>query len=442
MLFSKEDLRRLIIPLILEQLLAITIGMAGTVMVASVGEAAVSGVSLVDSINVLLINVFSSLAAGGAVVASQYLGHGDRLLAGKASKVLIHACILAGTGLMVFCLGFKDMLLQGIFGAIDADVMQNAKTYFLLSALSYPFLALYNANAAVLRVQGNTKSTLYVSAIINVVNVAGNAIFIYGYHMDVFGAALSMLISRIMGAALTTVTVSHSDNLIPLPRLYKWEWDGAMLRRILRIGLPTGFEGSFFQLGKLILQSLTSSFGTAAIAANAAAGTLASIQCITGNAMSLSMVTVIGRCVGADEREQAKNYCKKLMLFTYATIWAINIPMAFFLKPLVGFFDFSQEASQIAYTLILTHSINVILTWPISFVLPHALRAAGDVKYTMTISIVSMTIFRVMLSFILASGLGLGVLGVWIAMVVDWAFRGTMFVWRFFSGRWLKHRLI
>lgn len=442
MLFSKGDLKRLIVPLLLEQLFAITIGMADTMMVTSVGEAAVSGVSLVDAINFLLINVFSCLATGGAVVAAQYLGKGEPLNAGKAGKQLIYACVVAGGMLMVLCLTLQNVLLRFIFGAIEADVMQSAMTYFTLSALSYPFLALYNANAALLRSQGNSKASLYTSIIMNVINIVGNALLIFVFHMGVLGAALSTLVSRAVGAAVTTLTIANRNNLIPLPSLKKWEWDGQMLRRILKIGLPAGFEGSFFQLGKLVLQSLISSFGTASLAANAIAGNIASLQCIGGNAISLAMVAVIGRCVGAGEKEQAKHYAKKLMLITYGAIWATNVPILFLLKPIIAIFNLSGEAAEITYALVLLHSLNVVFTWSISFVLPNALRAAGDARYTMTIACISMTVFRVMLSFLLANGLNLGVQGVWIAMVADWAFRGFMFVYRFKTGKWLEHKLV
>lgn len=442
MLFSKQDLKRLIVPLLLEQLLAITIGMADTMMVTSVGEAAVSGVSLVDSITALLINVFSCLATGGAVVASQYLGANEPLKAGKAGKQLMYACVIAGMSLMLVCLLLRNWLLSVIFGTIDIEVMQNAQLYFVFSAISYPFLALYNANAALLRSEGNTKATLYTSIIMNIINIAGNAICIFGLRLGVLGAAIPTLLSRLVGAIMTSFIVVHPDNMIPIPSLKKWEWNGEMLKKILKIGLPTGFEGSFFQLGKLILQSLISSFGTAAIAANAISGSIAGVQTVAGSAIGLAMVTVVGRCVGADESEQAKDYTKKLMKMTYLVVWAINIPIMLCANPLLSIFNLSQEAVDIAYTLVLSHSINVIFTWSISFVLPNALRAAGDAKYTMTISCISMAVFRVTFAYVLANGFGLGVLGVWIAMEIDWLFRGLMFVYRLKTGKWLKHKVI
>ncbi len=442
MLFSKDDLKRLLIPLLIEQVLAITIGMADTVMVTSVGEAAVSGVSLVDSINFLLINVFSCLATGGAVVASQYLGRGDRQSAGKAGKLLIYACLIAGAALGLVCLVLSRGLLSLIFGNIESSVMESAQTYLILSALSYPFLSLYNANAALLRSQGNAKASLNVSLIMNLQNIIGNALFIFVFHWGVFGAAFSTLLSRITGSILTSRTVLHAENLIPVTNIKKFEWDGALFKKILKIGLPTGFEGSFFQLGKLILASLISSFGTASLAANAICGSIAGFQTVAGSAIGLAMVTVVGRCVGAGEYDQAKQYTKKLMVLTYAIIWLINVPMIFVLKPLIGAFGLSVEANKIAYALMLSHSINVVFTWSCSFVLPNALRAAGDAKFTMSVSCISMAFCRVLLSFVFANTLGLGVLGVWLAMEADWAARGIAFVWRFISSKWQRIKLI
>jgi putative efflux protein, MATE family len=442
LLFSKDDLKRLLVPLLIEQILAITIGMVDTVMVASAGEAAVSGVSLVDSINFLLINLFSCLATGGAVVASQYLGRGDRLSAGKAGKLLLYACLAVGSVLGLFGILLNRPILRLVFGNIENDVMQSAQIYFLFSAIGYPFLSLYNANAALLRAQGNARASLNVALIINVQHVLCNALFIFVFKWGVFGAALSTLLSRLIGAALTSVTVLHKENLIPITNIRKFEWDKLLFGKILKIGLPTGFEGSFFQLGKLILASLTASFGTASLAANAITNNLASFQTIAGTAIGLGMVTVVGRCVGAKEYEQAKAYTKKLMFLTYAIIWAITIPSIFLLKPLIGMFNLSDEANTIAYSLMLSHSVFAVLTWPISFVLPNALRAAGDAKFTMGVACISMALVRVLMSFIFANTLGLGVLGIWLAMELDWATRGAAFVWRFIRGKWQRAKLI
>ena len=307
MLFSREDLKRLLIPLLLEQMLAVLIGMMDTVMVASCGEAAVSGVSLVDSINILLIQVFSALATGGAVLSSQYLGKKDRDNAGRAAKMLFYVVLICSTVLMAGCLLLRDQLLSGIFGAIEADVMEAAQIYFLLSALSYPFLAMYNASAALLRSMGNAKATLKVSLAMNIINVAGNALTIYGLGWGVFGAGLATLVSRIIGAVVVQHALMDPHASIPYPRLLQLEWNGGQVRKILTVGVPSGLENAFFQLGKLVLVRLISTFGTAHIAANAVTSTISTFHCLPGNAIGLAMITVVGQCVGAREFGQARH---------------------------------------------------------------------------------------------------------------------------------------
>lgn len=442
MLFSREDLKRLIMPLVLEQILAVTIGMADTVMVAGVGEAAVSGVSLVDAINVLLINVFSALATGGAVLASQYLGRQDRENAGGAAKQLLYTVLAASLAIMGLCLALRDWLLDTIFGHIEADVMTNAQVYFFLSALSYPFLAVYNGSAALLRAMGNAKASFKTSMIINAVNVSGNALFIYGFGWGVMGAALATLIARMTGSVVMTLTLKNPHNLIPLPSLLKFQWRWDMVRGILRVGVPTGLENSFFQLGKLLLQRLISSFGTVGLAANAVANTLSTLQVIPGSAMGLAMITVVGRCAGAREYAQARAYVKRLMRLTYGAMICLNIPLLLLTPAILPAFALSGPTADLAYRLILTHALGSMVTWPASFTLPNALRAANDARFTMIVSSLSMAIFRIAFSYLLALGLRMGVLGVWVAMEIDWVFRTAAFVWRFHSGKWESKTLI
>ncbi|MGN0746534.1 MAG: MATE family efflux transporter [Aristaeellaceae bacterium] len=442
MLFSREDLKRLLIPLLLEQLLAVLIGIMDTVMVASCGEAAVSGVSLVDSINVLLIAVFSALATGGAVLASQYLGKQDRDNAGRAAKMLFYVVLICSVALMAGCLLLRDPLLSGIFGAIEADVMRNAQIYFLLSALSYPFLAMYNASAALLRSMGNAKATLKVSLAMNIINVAGNALTIYGLGWSVFGAGLSTLLSRVIGAVAAQYALRDPRASIPYPHLLQLEWNGGQVRKILTVGVPSGLENAFFQLGKLVLVRLISTFGTAHIAANAVCSSISTFHCLPGNAIGLAMITVVGQCVGARKFDQARYYTRRLMLLTYACMSSLNLLLLLLTPWMVSLFNLSAEATRLAITCVCIHCTGCIVLWPMSFTFPNALRAAGDAKYTMAVSAFSMVTFRVVFGYILAKGLGLGVVGVWSAMEIDWVFRITMFVLRYRSGRWESKVLV
>lgn len=442
MLFSREDLKRLLIPLLLEQMLAVLIGMMDTVMVASCGEAAVSGVSLVDSINILLIQVFSALATGGAVLSSQYLGKKDRDNAGRAAKMLFYVVLICSTVLMAGCLLMRHQLLSGIFGAIEADVMEAAQIYFLLSALSYPFLAMYNASAALLRSMGNAKATLKVSLAMNIINVAGNALTIYGLGWGVFGAGLATLVSRIIGAVVVQHALMDPHASIPYPRLLQLEWNGGQVRKILTVGVPSGLENAFFQLGKLVLVRLISTFGTAHIAANAVTSTISTFHCLPGNAIGLAMITVVGQCVGAREFGQARHYTKRLMQLTYACMSTLNIILLLITPWMVGLFNLSEDATRLAIISVCIHGAGCVFLWPMAFTFPNALRAAGDAKYTMAVSAFSMVAFRVVFGYILAKGLGWGVVGVWTAMEIDWVFRITLFVLRYRSGKWESKVLV
>lgn len=442
MLFSRDDLRRLLIPLLLEQTLVVLIGMMDTVMVSSCGEAAVSGVSLVDSVNILLINVFSALATGGAVVTSQYLGKQDRENAGKAAKMLFYVVLLCSSVIMVICLIFRRSILSTVFGAIEPAVMQAAMTYFLLSALSYPFLAMYNGSCALLRAMGDAKTTLYSSAAMNIINICGNALTIYGLGWGVMGAGLATLLSRMTGAAVTQFALRKPNSMIPYPDLHRWEWQGSLVRMILHVGVPNGLENGLFQMGKLLLLGMVSTFGTVSIAANAVGNSITTFQVLPGSAVGLAMITVVGRCVGAHEFGQARYYIKRLMLLAYGCMSVLNIVMLLVAPMLTSAYHLSPETEALARQIIIIHGVGSIFIWPASFVLPNALRAAGDTRFTMVVSVISMLTFRVVFGYLLGSVLGLGVIGVWLAMQIDWVFRVVLFTWRMHSGRWESKVLV
>lgn len=440
--WNRKRLIHLIIPLVIEQILAVTIGMADTVMVSSAGEAAVSGISLVDSINILLINIFSALATGGAVIGAQYLGKRDRDSACEAAKQLVLSVAALSLVIAVFCLFAKDWLLQMIFGKVEQAVMTNAQIYFFLSALSYPFLAVYNAGAALFRAMGNSKIPMLISAGMNAINIVGNAILIFGFHLDVAGAGIASLVSRIIGCVVVMLLIIRPAHEIHIPALFplKIHWD--MIKNIMRIGVPNGFENGMFQIGKILVQGLISSFGTAAIAANAVAGNIASLEIIPGSAIGMAVITVVGQCIGARDYDGVKKYVKRLMAITYLSMAILNIPLLFLIPQLVGFYNLSGEAMQIAYEILLLHGICAIVIWPASFSLPNALRAANDVKFTMIIAIASMWIFRIGFSYLLALNLNMGVMGVWIAMIIDWCVRAVFLIWRYMSGKWKTKRYI
>ncbi len=435
MLFSKQDLRKLIIPLILEQALAITVGMADTMMISSVGEAAVSGVSLVDMYNNLVFSVLAALATGGAVVTSQYLGAGRPEKACRSARQLICTAGMIAIAVMLLSVLFHRPVLRLLFGGIEADVMQNAIIYMVISALSFPMLAVYNAAAALFRSMGNSQITLKVSILMNVVNIVGNAVCIFGLHMGVAGVALPTLISRTLAGILLYVLLRRPENVIRLER-GRFRFDFEEVKRILYIGIPSGIENGIFQLGRVLVVSIIAGFGTVQIAANGVANSLDAMGCIAGQALNLAMIAVIGRCVGAKDETQIRHYTKKLLGMTYLFTAMTNIVILAFLPQILSLYGLGSETTKLAWTLVMIHDGIAIFLWPLSFTLPNMLRACNDVKYTMVISIFSMITFRIGLSYILGVQMQLMAVGVWIAMVADWIFRVICFLVRYFRGKW------
>ena len=437
LLFSGNDLKKLIIPLVFEQTLAITVGMADTMMVASAGEAAVSGVSLVDMINMLIFSVLSALATGGAVVTSQFIGAKQREQACHSAKQLLYTAIAGGMVFMMVVLLVREPLLRLFFGSIEADVMENALIYMVISALSFPFLAVYNACAALFRSMGNAQITLKVSILMNVMNIVGNAVCIFGLNMGVAGVAIPSLVSRAAAGIILYVLLKNPDNLVYFVKeTFQIQWD--MVQRILYIGIPSGIENGLFQLGRVLVVSIISGFGTIQIAANGVANNLDAMGCIAGQAMSLAMITVIGQCVGAQDEKQIRHYAKKLLLITYVMTAAICSAILLGLNPILSLYGLSSETTRLAWILVMIHDGFAMLLWPIAFVLPNMLRACNDVRFTMVVSIFSMFAFRIGFSYVFGIRMEMGAIGVWIAMVMDWIFRASLFVWRYQSGYWKK----
>jgi putative MATE family efflux protein len=441
--WTNRALLRLIWPLVIEQILAVTMGLADTVMVATVGEHAVSGVSLVDAINQLLIIAFGSLATGGAVVVSQYMGRRKPRSARLASRQLIYVNTAVSVVIMVFALCLRRPTLTLIYGAAAADVMRAAETYFLLSALSYPFLALYNSAASLYRASGNSRVPMLTALLVNVINIGGNALFIFGFHWGVAGAGLSTLICRIAAAVMLMVMLMWSRNsAISLSGLLNIHIRADMIRSILKVGIPSCLENSMFQIGKVLVSRIFTSFGTAAIAANAIAAVINSFSFMPAQAFSLAMLTVVGQCVGAGDYGAAKRNTGKLMKLSYASVLVLSLLIALLMNPLLGFFGLTPGALRIAKILLWIHVIAAPVSWPASFILPNSLRAAGDARYCMITAAVSMWTVRVLFSYILAYSFRIGPPGVWIAMVLDWCLRALCYVSRFRSGRWQEKRVI
>ena len=437
-LFSNQRLIRLIIPLVIEQALTILVGMCDGVMVSSVGEAAISGVSLVDMINNVILVLFAALATGGAVVTSQFLGARQGEKARQSAGQLVLMSAVLGVAAAALCLVFAKNLMRLFFGSIDDNVMAAGLTYLHITALSFPFIALYNAGAAIFRSVGNSKVSMQVSLLMNGINVVGNAICIFVLKMGVAGVAVPTVVSRCVAAVVILLLAAKPKQELCL----KWgaicHADGKMMSSILRIGVPNACENSFFQLGRLIVVSMIALFGTVQTSANAVANTLDSVGIIIGQAMGLAMVTVVGQCVGAGDYAQARRYNRKLMLISWLLIAASVAAILTSLPLLLNLYNISDEARVLSAQLVRLHNIPAIALWCLSFTLPNTLRAAGDARFTMVVSIVSMAVFRIGFSVVLGIWMGMGAIGVWIAMDIDWVCRVICFVARYFSGAWTR----
>ena len=441
-LFTKRALFTLIWPLLLEQTLSVTMGMADTLMVAGVGEAAVSSVSLVDTLNVLIIQILSALATGGAVIASQYLGRRDTENACRSAAQLYSVLGISTVVVGIVCMLLSRPILRGVFGSIDEDVMRFAQQYFLISAVSYPFIGLYNGGAALFRAQGNSRISMLASLVMNVINIAGNALLIYGFGMGVIGAALATLIGRVFAAVFILWQNQNLSNPLRVQELADLKPRSQPIRQILSLGIPSGLENGMFQIGKLCVSSLTSTLGTSAIAANAVANSVSTLANIPGNTMSLAMIPVIGQCLGAGDKKQAKHYSVTLLGIAIGGL-AIANALVFVLMPeIVTWFNLSAEASVLCTTVVHMFNVASVFFWATSFTLPNALRAGGEAKYTMTVSIISMWLFRVILSYVFVLQFQLGLAGVWLGMFCDWVFRSICFLIRFVHGKWMNHKVI
>ncbi len=441
-LFSSRDLVRLIFPLVVEQFLAVAVGIADTMMVASVGESAVSAVSLVDSINILLINIFAALATGGAVVAGQYLGQKRPAEASRAGEQLLVFTGLIALGIMALLYALRYWVLHTVFGQITPEVMGYANTYYLIVSASIPFIALYNSGAALFRVMGNSAISMRTSLLMNGINIAGNALLIFVFHLGVEGVAIPTLVSRAVAAVVVVALLRNQSLSLHIRRPFRYRPDSGMIRRILQIGVPNSLENSMFQLGKILLMSLVSTFGTVSIAANAVSNTIASFQVLPGMAIGLALVTVVSRCVGAGDYPQARYYTRKLMGITFLSMWAVNGLILLCLPWILKLYQLSPETTGMASQILWFHGSVAMFVWPWGFTLPNTLRSANDVKYTMVVSVVSMWACRIVLGYVFGRHLGMGVFGVWVAMILDWVIRAILFIVRYCSTAWQRKKLL
>lgn len=437
-MFTKKQLWALLIPLMVEQVLNSLMGTADTMMVSNVGSAAISAVSLVDSINTLILNIFSALATGGAIVCSQYIGKQRSDRANAAGQQLLLSMFAISTIISAVCVVFRAPLLSLIFGKVEADVMSNALIYMMITGLSFPFIGLYNASAALFRSSGNSRLPMTVSMISNCINIAGNVIFIFGMKLGVAGAALSTLISRIFCAVVIMYFQTKSKQTICIKNYFAIRPDFSMIKMILSFGIPTGIENGMFQFGKLAIQSTVSTLGTTAIAAQAMTAVLEGFSSMAGIGIGLGMVTVVGQCIGAGRKDEARRYILKLTWFGEVSIIISCLLLYLACDLITTLGGMEPEAAHMCKEMMFAITIYKPIAWAFSFMPGYGMRAAGDVKFSMTVSTITMWSCRVFLTIVLIRFFGWGPMAVWVGMFTDWTVRSICFATRFFTGGWTK----
>ena len=443
-MFTNRMIRNLLIPVVLEQLLNSIMGTADTMMVSNVGSAAISAVSLVDSINVLVIQAFSALAAGGAIVCAQYIGQRNKEKANESARQVLFIITAISVAVSLICLVFQKPLLRLIFGSVEAEVMRASEIYFFYTALSFPFIAAYDSAASIFRAQDNTRGPMTISMISNVMNIAGNAIMIWVFHMGVAGAALSTLISRIFCAVVVLIQLrkEKEGQEIVVRDYFKIRPNWSMIKRILGIGIPSGVENSMFQLGKLAIQSTVSTLGTAAIAAQAMTNILENLNGIAAIGVGVGLMTIVGQCLGAGRKDEAVYYIKKLCVIAEIVVLTSCLIVFALTKPVTILGGMEKESADMCFHMVMWITIMKPLVWTMAFVPGYGLRAAGDVKFSMITSCCTMWACRFCLCVFLIRVMGFGPMGVWIGMFADWTVRSIIFTWRFHSRKWLQHKVI
>ncbi|GMA97277.1 MATE family efflux transporter [Pelosinus sp. IPA-1] len=441
-LFTNQDLYKLFLPVIVEQFLEYLVGLVDSIMVAHVGEAAVSGVSLVDFVMALLISLFAAMSTGGVVIAGQYLGRKQKEEAREAANQLVWFSGAVSVLIMVLIYLGKPLILNGLFGQITDEVRRDANTYLMITAISIPFLALYNAGAAIFRTMGNSKLPMKVMLAMNIAHAIGNAILIYGFHFGTEGVAIPTLLSRIAAAVIIIALAFNKKHSIYITKSLKHKFNWSMLKRILSIGVPYGLENGLFYLGRIIVLSLVATFGTAAIAANAVSGTIVMFQVLPGMAIGLGLTVVIARCVGAGDYEQAKYYTKKIMGIVYvAHVVSCGVVLA--LLPFVmDVYGLSEAATTMTTKNVWWHAAFMVVIWPLAYTLPVTFRASGDAKFPMIVGILSMFFCRIALAYLLSIYFNMGMFGTWVAMFIDWIVKSIIFVHRYISERWTQFHAI
>ncbi len=442
LMFDNRKLAKLLIPLALDQLLNSFMGTVDTLCVSNLGSAAISAVSLVDSINILIVQAFFALASGGTVVCSHYLGCKEKKQAQEAARQLVFITFMLSLSITVLFVIFNGPLLHLIFGKVEQDVMSNARKYFFFTTLSYPFIALYDDGSCILRAQENSRLPMQISIVSNIMNVIMNLVFVWIFHWGVAGTAISTLISRIFSMAVVMIKLRNPSFDVSLRHYFSIRPDWSKIKKILYIGVPSGIENSMFQFGKLAIQSTVSLMGTAAIAAQGMTNIIENLNGILAIGIGIGLMTVVGETLGAGHKEEAVYYIKKLCIIAEVTLVLSCIFMYAITRPITIFGGMEPESAKLCIFMVTCITIVKPLIWDMAFIPAYGLRAAGDVKFSMTVSVLTMWLCRVTLATVLARVFHMGPMAVWIGMFTDWGIRNIIFTIRFHSRKWLQHKVI
>ena len=442
MLFNRKSLINLMVPLILEQIFLGTIGIADMVMVAPVGETAISGISLVNSINMLFQSMFSALAAGGGILASQYLGKRERDHANGTARQLLVLSLCFSAAIAAVCCAGNQWFPRRLLPTAEAAVLKEAVTYFYLSALAYPCIMVFDACGALFRGMGESRIPLCGSSLMCVGNIFLNAIFIFGLDWGVFGAGFASLCAKAIGTALLLWFLSKRRFSISLRHMAGLRAEPVILKNIFRLAVPMAMEDGIFHVGKLLVQGVVTSYGTTAIAANAVALTVADFTQMPVYAIGLGLTTVVGQCIGAGETGQARRYAGNILKVSFVLAAVLSAATFIGAEPIARLYQLTQETKETTMSLIRFHALICGTVWVCAFNIPCVLRAASDVNFNLAVSIFSMWLFRVGFSYVFRETTDIGVLSVWMAMGMDWLFRGAVYMARFLNGAWLHKRFI
>lgn len=440
--FPNKRLMKLLVPLLVEQSILVAVSFIDAIMLSSIHQDAYSAISLVDMINLLVMQVFMAIGAGGAIVAAQLVGKKDRDGALNTANQTVMLVLAVSVTLAALTLVLNNWLLRFIYPSTSESIMGYARQYFALSAISYPAYALFNSGANLLYAQSNSRSSMVAAFSMNLLKVLLNLLFIRVFSLGVWGIGLATILSRVLGAYMVTRVLldPHSQIHYRKPLNFK-----ALLhfeRRILKVAGPSGVENTLFLFGKLIIGTIIASLASNMIAANAAANTLSTLINIPCNALNLATITVVGQCIGAGLHNEAGYNAKRLLSMTFIAQFVMSGLLFIFVKPVVGILSLSADTAAITANILRVYCVLTIPFEPLAFGLPNSLRASGDNKYTMYSSILSMVVFRVGFSYMFVYGFNLGIHGIWYAMYFDWVSRSIFFVLRFRSGKWKKHSLV